>query len=258
MDIEEFETRIDQIIRETGVSAGPDASMQDLDRRKAQFDALEMELLKTQQEKGGALELLNVLLSIRDSLTNSGFLAPDTYWETQDIAIFGMIERGDVAGVRAALKVCDVNARYGQQGETPLYRAMSLVRGGSIEIMNVLLDCGADPKIGLKDGNVLHGLGVGNSDDLISVEMLLPVVLRCVALGADIEQRTDKLGWTPLIAAVSDWNPVVSEVLLLAGADITVKAGERDGACLSGAGLVDFARGDPETMAVLKIFMARQ
>lgn len=164
---------------------------------------------------------------------------------------FEAIEACDVAALRIALETEDVNARVGEYNATALYRAMSCATGCSLEIMDLLLDAGADPRLGLTDCNVLHGLGFANLRG-IAAEDLARVVLRCVASGADIEARTDKLQWTPLMTAASEWNPVAVEALLLAGADISARAGEVQGVCFSGSDCLAFAQGHAATLAVLE------
>ena len=68
--------------------------------------------------------------------------------------IFDAIEDCDIQAVRTALASGDVNARYGQFGCTPLYRAMSCLTGTSLEVIDLLLDAGADPRRGLTSTNV--------------------------------------------------------------------------------------------------------
>lgn len=170
--------------------------------------------------------------------------------------IFDAIESGDVESVRAALRSCDVNARYGKYHATALYRAVSGF-DVSLDVINALLDAGADPRKGLSDGNVLHGMGFGRFGE-IKPEDLCVVIRRCVSRGADLEERSGNLYWTPLITAVSEWNPIATEALLLAGADIQARAGEVEGVCFSGSGVLDFAEGDDDTMAVLRLFSATQ
>jgi ankyrin repeat protein len=82
--------------------------------------------------------------------------------------------------------------------------------------------------------------------------------MRCVELGAALEERTSKLGWTPLITAVSEREPVATEALLMAGADIHARAGDTGHGCFSGASVWDFAQGDDDTLAVLKTYLNRQ
>ena len=258
MDIEEFEACLEKIITETAPVSGSDIAAHDVKVRETLFDALEQKLRQAERDGKETEPFLHVLNTIRRSLCDFDFMDDLAVSDDKEPEIFAAIASSNVSAVKAALKNWDVNAGIGRYGRTALYSAMSLSWSGSIEIINLLLDEGADPQQGLRDTNVLHGLMFGNFDKSLTTEDLLPVVLRCVALGADIEQRTAKLGWTPLIGAVSEWNPIATEVLLLAGADISVKADEHEGAFLSGAGIMDFAEGCPETVALLEVFLARQ
>ncbi len=171
-------------------------------------------------------------------------------------AVFKAIEDGDVDAVRALLPGYEINAQHGQYRVSALYHAMSAMFGVSVEIIELLLDAGADPRIGIGDQNVLSGLAFGRCDG-IAPEDLARVIRRCVDLGADLEQRSDRLLWTPLICAANEWNPVAVEALLLAGADITAKAGEVDGVFGAGDDSFFHANGSPETLAVLMRYARR-
>ena len=169
--------------------------------------------------------------------------------------IFDLIDDNDPAGVEAALQSWEVNATHGEFDCTALYHAMSCMFGVSLPIVTLLLDKGADPSIGLgKLSNVLHGLGFGRCDDLDPAE-LSDVIKRCVSLGADLEQRSNKLKWTPLITAASEWNPVATEALLLAGADIHARSGDVDNVCFAGETAAAFAEGHDATLRVLTRYM---
>ncbi|NNL18474.1 MAG: hypothetical protein HKP37_07010 [Boseongicola sp.] len=164
--------------------------------------------------------------------------------------IFDAIDDGDVAAIEQALLSWDINQTHGEYDSTALYHAMAGFEV-SLEVIDFLLDAGADPRLGLTNTNVLHGLGFANLQG-IAPEDLAQRIRRCVELGADIEQRTNKLQWTPLITAASEWNPVAAEALLMAGADIGARAGEVEGVCFSGSDVMSFADGHAETMDVLK------
>ncbi len=166
-------------------------------------------------------------------------------------AIYDAIDDLDFDAIRLALKDCDINQRHGEYQSTALYHAMSSSFAFSLEMIDFLLDAGADPRLGLSQTNVLHGLGFAVMKG-IAPEDLATRIRRCIDLGADIEERSDKLKWTPLILAASEWNPVATEALLMAGADITARAGEVDGVCFAGSDAMAFADGHPETMDVLK------
>lgn len=163
--------------------------------------------------------------------------------------IFDAIDAADLDGVKAALATEDVNARHGAFDATALYQAMSSL-DPDIAIMHALLDAGADPSLGLTHSNVLHGLGFGNGNGL-PVDALAGVIQRCVELGADLEQRSDQLQWTPLITAASEWNEVAVEALLVCGADISAQAGPVGGVFGAGHSAAHFAAGHPATLAVL-------
>lgn len=168
-------------------------------------------------------------------------------------AIFEAIDDCDLEAVCAALGDWEINKQIGQYHKTALYAAMSNMLGVSLDVITLLLDHGADPNLGLTHTNVLHGLGFANLKG-VDAAALSQIVLRCVELGSDIEQRSENLEWTPLITAVSEWNPIATEALLLAGADITACAGDTGKGCFSGAGVFAFAEGHEPTMAVLRKF----
>lgn len=227
----------------------------------AGFDAVRAELEALIRDNADLMDLVDLAKAMdvyKEMMTDPmliGALNDATGAQAEpDPEIFDAIETGDVAVVRRALKTCDVNARYGEYQATALYRAMSGFEV-SVEIMHALLDAGADPRKGLSDSNVLHGLGFAVIKG-IAPEDICAVIKRCVAAGADLEQRSKKLQWTPLICAVSEWNPIATEALLMAGADIHARAGDVAGVCFSGSDVFDFADGDDDTMAVLKSFVA--
>lgn len=258
MDIMDIQQRVISLItaeitlNEDGTARLPDG-----------FDAVRAELaqlLSAHPELADLDDLIKAMDTQREMLTDPALagmmvasIDPDRTPEPQ---IFDAIERGDLDAVRAALQDCDVNATHGEYNATALYRAMSGFEV-SLDIITLLLDAGADPRKGLTDSNVLHGLGFARLRD-IRPEDLSVIIKRCVAAGADIEQRTDHLKWTPLMSAVSEWNPVATEALLLAGADITARAGDVDGVCFSGADVFSFANGHDETLAVLNCYGAPQ
>ncbi|WP_171212657.1 ankyrin repeat domain-containing protein [Ruegeria sp. HKCCA5426] len=169
--------------------------------------------------------------------------------------IFDAISDGDLGAVADALDHWEINATHGELEATALYMAMSCMFGVSLEVVRLLLDRGADPKLGLgSDYNVLHGLGFGNCD-AIEPNELTEVIKRCMALGADIEQRSKNLQWTPLITAASEWNPVVVEALILAGVDIHSRSGKVSDVCLAGETGRSFAEGHAPTLAVFDRYM---
>lgn len=233
-------------------------------RPSEEFENLKQQISELQSMDGSDAEAFQEMETMLDSMV-AALSDPDiaksvaesmARAHTPRPEIFDAIDEQDVDAVKVELTRCDVNQRYGEFDSTALYHAMSAM-DPSIEIMNFLLDAGADPRLGLTDCNVLHGLGFTVFRD-ISADDLAKVVRRCVELGADIEQRTDKLQWTPLISAVSEWNEIAAEALLMAGADITARAGQVDGVCFSGADSFAFADGHEPTMEVLRRYRTAQ
>lgn len=256
MDYTELERRAADILPKM-VVVGDDG----VPRLSPDFEPLQEDIAKALrecQDNADLRDLAEAMEAMKQTLSN-----PDIAQSVAEMSsskfepqpeIFDAIEGCSVEAVRAALETWDVNQAFGEFDCTALYHAMSCMHGASLEVMNLLLDADADPRKGLGDSNVLHGLGFANLQG-IEPEDLVLIVQRCVALGADIEQRSDKLLWTPLISAVSEWNPVATEALLLAGANIRARAGEVEGVCFSGADCLAFAGGHEETLAVLKRFM---
>ena len=172
----------------------------------------------------------------------------DTFEDEPEI--FKAIDDDDLERVKAALQDWSVNQTHGEFDKTALYAAMSNLFGVQIPIIDALLNAGADPKKGLGKTTVLHGLGFGNFTD-VSVKELADVVKRCVDLGADIEEKSEKLQWTPLHTALTEWNVVASEALLLAGADPNAIAGSVNRVCTSGQSCLAMTIGYPELFILL-------
>ncbi|MFK7937810.1 MAG: hypothetical protein AB8B82_00405 [Roseovarius sp.] len=259
MDISKFEARLGQVMQNM-IVIGPDG----VPGPSPELQSLQTELAEILKSPGAPAELHEVaetLQVMRQTLAD-----PDTarcMFEAQTNPpspqpdLFDAIEDCDVEAVRAALAGWGINEQVGEFDSSALYHAMSCMFGVSLEVINLLLDAGADPRKGLGDTNVLHGLGFANLDG-IAPEELAVIIKRCVALGADIEQRSDTLHWTPLITAVSEWNPIATEALLMAGAKIDARAGDVDGVCFSGADVLAFANGHQATLAVLTPYLSRQ
>ena len=256
MDIDELERRLGTLLPNL-MEVGDDG----VARMHPEFAALEKDVANALDQTGDhrLSEVAEAMKSLREMAANPDIAA--SMAEAQSVArepnppIFDAIEDGDIEAARAALADWDINRGHGKYEATPLYHAMSCGHGASLPMIAFLLDQGADPRKGLTDTNVLHGLGFAGLRG-VDPAALGDIVRRCVALGADIEERTNHLGWTPLICAASEWNPVATEALLLAGADITARAGARDGVCSSGATVYEFADGDPATTGVLQRFAA--
>ncbi len=184
----------------------------------------------------------------QNALAQSSMIPGGAY--TPEPEIFEAIEVGDADRVRAALETWEVNARYGEFNKTALYAAVSDSGGAALGIAELLLDAGANPSLGLSDGNVLHGLGFGRFEPR-ETERLAAFVQRCVSLGADIEERTNHLQWTPLHTALNEWNVEASDALLRAGADPNARAGDDNAACTAGQSCLEMALAHRPTFALL-------
>lgn len=259
MSLKEFETRLAQVMQNM-VAIGPDG----VPGPSPELQALHSEIADAVRQPGASAELRQVAETL--SLMQQMYSDPDMATTQLEIQtnppppnpdIFDAIEDCDPDAVRSALETWDVNTQIGEFDSTALYRAMSCCFGISLEVITLLLDAGADPRKGLGDTNVLHGLGFARLND-IAPEDLAAIIRRCVALGADIEQRSDKLRWTPLITAVSEWNPVATEALLLAGAQINARSGDVEGVCFANADVLAFANGHTKTLAVLNRYLSPQ
>lgn len=250
MDISALQQRIvdfslSQMTNGPSNTAEAEALRRDLDTAIDQLGDTLPEL----QEIAKMLDLMAEVADDPDLAAHMAEAAQQSY--EPNPPIFDAIDDADTAAVVAALDQWDINAMHGEFQSTALYHATSCMCGVSPTILHLLLDRGADPNLGLGTArNVLHGLGFGRCDD-VDPNDLAEVVKRCVAKGADIEQRSDKLLWTPLITAASEWNPVAVEALILAGADSHARAGEVDGVCFAGSPARSFAEGHPATTAVL-------
>ncbi|GEM_PF-2950132 len=167
--------------------------------------------------------------------------------------IYEAINEGDIETLRESLKHEDVNQRHGKFDTTPLYAAITSVEA-SFDIMNLLLDHGADPNLGLTETNVVHGFGFGYFQE-DQTDAVAQVVQRCVNLGADLEQCSDRLQWTPLMTAIYEMNMAAMVALLRAGADPNARAGDSTGAVSDGKNCLEMAF-SPEFVKVLLEFGA--
>ncbi len=259
MDLSGFERRLEELMDQVGAA---DWHAGGAEKILLTIEALEADLaasfngVEASAETASMLDSLAILKAVVSGPETAGSDLSETYGSFElNPKLYEAVEDGDIETVRELLKTEDVNQTFGQFAKTPLYHAMSCSFGVSLEMVTFLLDAGADPKKGLADTNVLHGLGFAVMNDVAAGD-LAAVVKRCVDLGADIEQRSDKLRWTPLITAASEWNEVAVEALLLAGADVNAMAGDVDGVFGAGADSRVFASGHKETLAVLDRFHA--
>ncbi|MEM9591960.1 MAG: hypothetical protein AAF967_11555 [Pseudomonadota bacterium] len=256
MDIVDFQKRltdfmISQVTAGQGSTDEAKALRQELDAAVSVFGDQIPDLRQLAEQ----LDLLEEVMS-NPGLAASIAEAANREYEPNP-EIFNAIESNEIDQIEKALTECDINQTYGELECTALYHAMSNMFGVSLAVVNLLLDKGADPSIGLgRSSNVLHGIGFGRFE-ANDVDGLAQVVARCVALGADIEQRSRKLQWTPLITAASEWNPVAVEALLLAGADIEARAGVVEGVCFSGALVREFAEDHEATRDVVKRYLIK-
>lgn len=222
-----------------------------------QLAALEAEVALAYRAIADPSELEEVgagLAALREILTNPATLAQmvEALAHPRHVkpALIEAIREGDADSVRALLPGYAINSQHGAFRTSALYEAMSAMFGVSVEIIDLLLDAGADPQIGIGERNVLQGLGFGRCEG-IAPEDLARVIRRCVVLGADLEQRSEVLGWTPLMTAASEGNAVAVEALLLAGADIAAEADTRAGVVGPRQDSFFHAGGSAETLAVL-------
>jgi len=140
-------------------------------------------------------------------------------------------------------------------GATSFMRA---ARSGDVEVMKLLLDHGADPKLANKDGvtalSVAAGMGYTDSNRGTEPQALDAVKL-CVSLGLDVNAGTDK-GETPLHGASRRGANTIIQYLADNGAKIN--AGNKQGITpldiAMGKGAPGGAPGLPkdQTMALIK------
>lgn len=110
------------------------------------------------------------------------------------------------------------------EGTTPLMRA---ARSGDAEVMRILLQAGADPKLVTKDGNtaLLFAAGIGYRDKQTqgTDEDALEAVKVCLAQGMDINQTNTK-GENVLHGAANRGSDVLVKFLVEHGAKLDAKS----------------------------------
>jgi ankyrin repeat protein len=107
-------------------------------------------------------------------------------------------------------------------GATPFTRA---ARSADIELMHLLLDKGADPKLVGKDNQtaLLVAAGVSYNDHIRGTEAeALEAVKLCVSLGLDVNAATDK-GETPLHGAAHRGADSITKYLVEKGANVNAR-----------------------------------
>jgi hypothetical protein len=152
---------------------------------------------------------------------------PEFAQDTSDPDVQAVFDAIDDCEVDVLARVCcgiDLNQGHGTYHKTPLYAAMSGMPP-SADVINFLLDQGADPNLGLiGDSTPLHGAAFTHFHGW-SVAQLTSLIKKFQSLGADIEAATTSYGWTPLHASIMERNDLLLEALLICGADPNVRLG---------------------------------
>ncbi len=116
----------------------------------------------------------------------------------------------------------DMGDRTMGAGTTSFTRA---ARSADVELMHLLLDHGADPKLVGKDNQtaLLAAAGVNYNDHIRGTEAeALEAVKLCVSLGLDVNAATDK-GETPLHGAAKRGADSIAQYLVEKGANVNAR-----------------------------------
>jgi len=129
-------------------------------------------------------------------------------------ALFAAVARNDVQEADRLLRevLVEVNVRARYSGDTALDSAAGL---GEVEMVRLLLDRGANPKIGDKD-NLTPLQLAAHHGNLAIVRMLLKA-------GANVNSTDSRYGYTALASASQNDHVKVVRELLGAGADPTLR-----------------------------------
>ncbi len=123
-----------------------------------------------------------------------------------DLPLVALVREGNISAMKKALHHVDMNATYGEDGETLLYHAID---SRQLKAARLLLKKGADPNM-RTDGKtpLIFAIGTQNAD---MAELLLN-------FGADVNGKDEK-GNTPLIYAAYLGNIELARLLVSEGAN---------------------------------------
>lgn len=166
-------------------------------------------------------------------------------------ALFEAIDAGDLDRTRASLVGLDINARHGGFEETALAHAMA-AEGRSIEMVQFLLEMGADPEAGMADGCTPLHLLCAYPWGWEPRERTALFARILVDAGAKVEAQTTTYGWTPLHRAVMEGNTQEMEALLRVRANPNLPYGPKSQPWFSPGRLpLQIAGSDPEKVRLL-------
>lgn len=122
------------------------------------------------------------------------------------------ISRGDIEAIRQRVaEDATYLSERDFQGDTPLETA---VAAGNLEVVEFLLDAGADPNADVDDGctSLLTAVSNNHADSL-------EIMRRLLSAGAKIDERGMN-GWTPLHAAAASGDVEKARMLIQLGAEV--------------------------------------